>query len=393
MNGFLRRYGFFLLLCLTGFATFFCSYLRIPVLPLYAAFHGAGPAQVGMINGAFMLTAGLLSIPGGLLADRLGRRATAVGGILAIAASSLLITQCTTPMQMAASYLIFGSGLAAFIPSMLAQVADSLPPERVGQAYGWYTTGIYVAMTLGPATGGYLGKTLGLSSVFYLSGVLLVLPALAALILLPSSPRSRKNHAQSVLAATFFLLQNRKLCAGLAATAGASLCFGTFLSFLPLYAAAKGLDSAQIGLIFAAQALTNVASRIPVGLMADRTDRRRLVSAGLIFLAVGLSALGSFHSLPMLTLCAIVLGLGMALAFTAIGALIAEAVPPLQRGLAMGMFNSCIYLGMMGGSLALGSLIRAIGYPRGFAAGGVAAVATMLIFLCFMRNHPRASVQ
>ena len=71
MNGFLRRYGLFLLLCLTGFATFFCSYLRIPVLPLYAASLGAGPAQVGMINGAFMLTAGMFSIPGALLVDRL----------------------------------------------------------------------------------------------------------------------------------------------------------------------------------------------------------------------------------------------------------------------------------------------------------------------------------
>jgi MFS family permease len=389
MNGFLRRYGLFFLLCLTGFATFFCSYLRIPVLPLYAASLGAGPAQVGMINGAFMLTAGIFSIPGGLLADRLGRRRPAVCGILAIAASSFLITQCATPGQMAAAYLLFGAGLAAFVPSMLSQIADSLPQERLGQAYGWYSTATYVAMTLGPAAGGYLGKSFGLPQVFYLSAALLLLPALAAGAILPSSPTSRKTDPHDLVSASVSLLHNRTLLACLAATLGASICFGAFLSFMPLYAKGKGLDPAQVGLVFAAQALTNVVSRIPVGFVADRTDRRGLVSAGLLCLAVGLSALGGFDSPSALAACAVVLGMGMALSFTAIGALVAEAVSPFRRGLAMGMFNSCVYLGMMGGSLSLGSLIRTIGYPSGFAVGGAVAVVTVLLFFRLMRNRSR----
>jgi len=393
MRRLIRRYGSFLILCLTGFATFFCSYLRIPVLPLYAASLGAGPAQVGMINGAFMLTAGIFSIPGGLLADRLGRRRPAVFGILSIAASSFLITQCATPLQMAAAYLFFGAGLAAFVPSMLSQIADSLPPERLGQAYGWYSTGTYAAMTLGPAAGGYLGKSLGLPQVFYLSAGLLLLPALLAGTILPDFPAQRKTDPHDLVAASLSLLRNRTLLACLAATLGASICFGAFLSFMPLYAKGKGLDPAQVGLVFAAQAITNVVSRIPVGFLADRVDPRRLVSAGLSCLAIGISALGGFESSLSLSACAVVLGMGMAFSFTAIGALIAEAVSPFRRGLAMGMFNSCVYLGMMGGSLSLGALIRTVGYPCGFAAGGAAAAVTVLLFLRLMgkRHSGRAS--
>jgi hypothetical protein len=52
-----RRGAPFALLCLLGAATFFSSYLRIPVLPLSDASLGPGPAQVGLINGAFMVTA------------------------------------------------------------------------------------------------------------------------------------------------------------------------------------------------------------------------------------------------------------------------------------------------------------------------------------------------
>ena len=124
----------FLLLCLIGFAAFFSSYLRIPVMPLFAATMGAGPAQVGTINGAFMLTAGLLSIPAGLLADRTGRKLPIIAGVIATAASSLLVTQCHLPGQMALAYILFGAGLAAFAPGMLSLVADVMPADRLGQA-------------------------------------------------------------------------------------------------------------------------------------------------------------------------------------------------------------------------------------------------------------------
>lgn len=376
----------FLLLCLIGFATFFSSYLRIPVMPLFAATLGAGPAQVGMVNGAFMVTAGLLSIPAGLLVDRLGRKLPVLGGIAATAISSLLVTQCSTPLQMAAVYLLFGAGLAAFAPGMLSLVADLVPPDRLGRAYGWYTTAIYVAMTLGPATGGYLAKLTGLRSVFFVSGGLLALMVLVALLTLPRTPPRCRTELHAALAASTILLQNRPLRACLLATVGSCIGFGLFLTFLPLYGAEQGYDPAKVGLVFAAQAITNVVGRVPIGMIADRSDRRLLVVAGLFCLAVALIALGQVsHLVPMMA-CATGLGVGMALTFTAIGALIAEQVPAVQRGLAMGMYNSCIYLGMMTGSTAMGVAFKWVDYPVGFAAAGVIALGTMVLFWLLMRR-------
>lgn len=368
----------FLLLCLTGFAVFFSSYLRLPVLPLFAASLGAGPAQVGMINGAFMLAAGLCSIPAGLLADRTGRKPPIILGIGATALSSLLITQCQLPGQMALAYVLFGLGLAAFAPGMLSLVGDIMPSDRLGQAYGWYTTAIYIAMTLGPAAGGFLAKTVGLRDVFLVSGGLLTSLILLAVLVLPSGPPRHKTEMHIMLASSFELLHNRRLQGCLLATAGSCIGFGVFLTFLPLYAASQGYDPARVGVIFAAQALTNVVGRVPIGSIADRFDRRRLVSFGLVCIAVALASLGLMPQLAYLICCSIVLGLGMAFTFTALGALIAELVPPVQRGLAMGMYNSCIYLGMMAGSTAMGVVLKTIGYPPGFAiAGGVALIALL----------------
>ncbi len=376
----------FLLLCLIGFAAFFGSYLRIPVMPLLAARLGAGPAQVGSINGAFMLTAGLLSIPAGLLADRTGRKLPIIAGVIATAASSLLVTQCRLPGEMAAAYVLFGIGLAAFAPGMLSLVADVMPANRLGQAYGWYTTAVYIAMTLGPASGGYLAKSLGFREVFFVSGSLLAAVSLLALLALPKGPPRHKTELHAALAASFGLLRNRRLVACLLATAGSCIGFGVFLTFLPLYAAAHGYDPAQVGLVFAAQAVTNVVGRVPIGSLADRFDRRWLVAVGLICLALSLVLLGQVVQLAQLAACAVVMGVGMALTFTAIGALIAELVPAVQRGLAMGMYNSCIYLGMMSGSTVMGVALKRIGYPLGFAVAGSVSLVVLVQFFMMMRE-------
>ncbi len=381
----------FQILCLIGFATLFSSYLRIPVLPLFAKSLGAGPAQIGMINGSFMLAAGLFSVPFGLLTDWVGSKPLIIAGVLAIAASSLLVTQCHYPSQMAAVYILFGLGLAAFAPGMLSLVADVMPPYRLGQAYGWYTTATYMAMTLGPATGGYLAKGIGLADVFLVSGLLLAAVAVQAFFLLPAGSPRQRIELPVMLAAGSDLLKNRWLLACLLAAMGSCIGFGFFLTFLPLYTASLGHDPGKTGLVFAAQALSNVVFRVPIGTVADRIDRRWLVVCGLACLATALTLMGQVGRIPLLVFVAAALGIGMALTYTAIGALIAEHVPAVQRGLAMGMYNSCIYLGMMAGSAGMGVALKTISYSLGFAIAGGIALLTLIWFVrmtVFNRHSP-----
>jgi MFS family permease len=306
--------------------------------------------------------------------------------VLATAESSLLVTQCHQPWQMAAAYILFGAGLAAIGPGMLSLVADVMPPDRLGQAYGWYTTATYIAMTLGPASGGYLAKAVGFRQVFAVSGGLLLGVALLALLVLPKGPPRRKTELHAVLAGSIGLLQNRRLLGCLLATAGSCIGFGVFLTFLPLYLSSLGYDPAQVGLVFAAQAVTNVVIRIPIGNLVDRCDRRWIVSVGLVCLAVALTGLGQLVQLPLLLGCALFMGIGMALTFTTIGAMIADQAPPLQRGLAMGLYNSCIYLGMMTGSTVMGLALKQIGYPLGFAAAGAVNLVALVLFFLMMRE-------
>jgi MFS family permease len=375
-----------LVLCALGFTGFFASYLRIPVLPLLAAALGGSPDQVGIINAAFMLSAGFLSIPAGVLADRVGRRPTLLGGICLLSLSSFLIAAATSPLQMAAIYLFFGAGLAAFAPTMMSLVADASPPTLLGRTFAWYTTAVYTAMTVGPAVGGFLAKAVGLKPVFLISGGVLVLLCAAVFIAIPREPLHHPPPpARHLAIAIRRLLGNRQFFAALLATLGGCFSFGVFVTFLPLYARSHGLDPGRIGLVFSAQAAVNVVSRIPFGRLGDNAaNRGPLAGAGFILIGAAVAAIGFCATALSLAACGALLGTGMAIGFTAVTALIVAAVSREERGLAMGLYNSCIFLGMMVGSAVMGRVIHGAGYRAGFlGGGGVCAVLTLVFIVLY----------
>lgn len=378
-----------LIACTISFVCFLGSYMRIPIVPLFATSLGADTVQVGLINGAFMLMAGALSIPSGLISDRLGRRLPLLAGLFLLAGSSFLLYWSNSPLQMAVIYLLFGVGLSAFSPTLMSYVADVTPPETLGQAYGWYTMALYGGMTLGPAAGGFLGTALGLRPVFLVSGGLIFFMFFVALFLLPAPPSHHRGDgaAHAKMPAFKSLLKNRPYIACLFATLGGCFCFGMFVTFMPLYIRSQGMTTGEVGLVFATQALANAISRLPAGRLYDRVkDRSLLVSGGLAFFALALAAFGLCHSVLSLMAAAAVMGISMGVAFTVICALIADVVPREMRGLAMGCYNTCIYAGMMLCSVGMGMVIRGEGFRAGFFLSGAVGVAMMLLFRFLYRR-------
>ena len=143
----------------------------------------------------------------------------------------------------------------------------------------------------------------------------------------------------------------------------------------------------QVGFVFASQALANALSRLPSGLMCDKVpDRSLLVSGGLAVFSVALASFGLCHSIVPLVAIASVLGISMGVAYTVICALIVDAVPREMRGLAVGCYNTCIYSGMLLGSVAMGAVIRGEGFRIAFFVNGLAC--SLVLFL-FRALYPR----
>lgn len=377
-----------LICCAIGLTCFLGAYMRIPVLPLFAAGLGADTTQIGLINAAFMLSAGLLAVPAGLLSDRIGIRPVLMTGLVLMSGASFLIPLSSGPLMLALVYLVFGTGLSAFTPTMMSSVAQVTPRSHLGRAYSWYTTAVYLSMTIGPAAGGLLGHRVGIRQVFVVSGCLIFLALLAVLAFLPRHPPvgPENNAAHPAEQLSSGLLGNRRLMAALVGTLGGCFGFGMFISFLPLHARALGLNVDQVGIIFAAQALVNVLLRIPFGHLSDRVDRGMMSSIGLIVCGIALGLTGISGSVVTLVLSAALLGGGMGICFTALSALVVVVMPPRQRGLGMGLYNSSIYLGMMLSSASMGAVIRQTSFRTGYIVTGAVTLLMAIVFTFLYRT-------
>ena len=161
-----------LVACALTFVLYLGSYMRLPLVPLFARELGASTFHVGMINAGFMLAATLLSLPLGLVSDRLGRRRLILAGMAISCLTSVFLLVARTPLQIGAIYLFSGVGLACFSPAMMSYVGDVSPIPLLGRAYGWYTSALYLGMAAGPGLGGAIAGS-GFGAAFLVSAVVI----------------------------------------------------------------------------------------------------------------------------------------------------------------------------------------------------------------------------
>jgi DHA1 family multidrug resistance protein-like MFS transporter len=384
-------YAVLLLICCTMvLGCYFGTYMRFPVVPLYARSLGADTVMVGLINGAFLLSAGALSLPLGLVSGQLGMKRLAGAGLLMLAASSFLLCISNTPHQLIWIYLFSGAGLAAFGPTMMSYVAGFSPPTHLGRSYGWYTTALYVGMSVGPAVGGFVTEARGFVAVFFLSGLSILLVFWAMLFFLPraryvmpGSPPKPVIEPATLRAVG----KNQPLLGSWLATGGGCFGLGVFLTYVPLHAQNQGLSYGEIGLVFAVQGVMNAVSRFPFGHLSDRVKHRTLLVVwGLLGIAASIAGYGLSRQLVYFMLCAVGMGISMGLAFTSVAALTVETAPPELRGLAMGGYNSAIYLGMMVSAASLGPVIKRLGFEDGFFLTTLAIILMTVISYLLMRR-------
>src|SRR5437868_5575413 len=137
----------------------------VPVRVLYAQSRGASLTIIGAMASAYLISNFMFQYPSGWLADRWGRRPMMIVSLIAQAALSLAYLFIADPVLFVVLRFAEGIAAAAVVPSARALVADSVPPEQRGQAYGIFGAFFNAGFLLGPAFGGILATT-GYASSF-----------------------------------------------------------------------------------------------------------------------------------------------------------------------------------------------------------------------------------
>ena len=105
---------------------------------------------------------------------------------------------------------------------------------------------------------------------------------------------------------------------------------------LPIYLKRLGFDEILAGTFFTVSGITSVALVIPLGILADRYGRRRIVLLGCCTFVLAVALLVLAESYIAFVAAAATLGLAEALMYSTFDALLADATTPAQRTAAFG---------------------------------------------------------
>ena len=142
------------------------------------------PILWALLNGA----KSVFNIPGGALSDRIGRRPTLIAGWVVYAMVYFLFARASAPWHAWALFAGYGLYFGLTEGAQLALVADVVPKERRGVAYGWYYLAIGIGALPASLLFGLLWDRFG-SAVAFSVGAGLSLVSAIGLMLLPNAPR------------------------------------------------------------------------------------------------------------------------------------------------------------------------------------------------------------
>jgi DHA1 family tetracycline resistance protein-like MFS transporter len=275
--------------------------LVVPVLPSLIEEFAGSTANAGLWNGALVaIWAAMQFVCSpiiGSLSDRYGRRPTILISTAGMAADWVLMALAPDLWWLAAGRVIGGITSSSFT-AIFAYMADITPPEGRARAYGLIGAAFSAGFVAGPALGGLLGD-IGPRVPFWAAAGMSALAFLYGLLVLPESLPREKRMAFAWSRANPFgalrLLRSHPELSGLAIV-NFALYFAhhVFSAVFVLYAAHRyGWGPWQVGLLLGFVGILDMAVQgLLVGPIVKRLGDRRTMVVGLLFGAIGVSAMG-----------------------------------------------------------------------------------------------------
>ncbi len=327
---------------------------------------GAPAAALGLIEGISEGLAGAGRFVGGALADDPQRRRTvAVGGYSATAVLSALIGVTTSVVQ---AGMLRGAAWAARglrVPARNALLADVVPAEAYGRAYGFERTMDNFGAIVGPLL------ALGLVSLFSVRTAILlsVVPGLLAATAIVYAIRQAKLPRVTERKKLRFQIrpvlrgQLGRVIGGFAAfEVGNVAATLLILRATDVLTPGRGVDAAT-RIAIALYVIYNVAATVasfPAGGLSDRLGRRGpllVTSAGVVAFLLAYLVFAVSGPVILLLLVAFALaGVGIGCAETAEHAAVAAFAAPEIRGSAFGLLATVQAIGNVAASVVAGLL-------------------------------------
>lgn len=355
-------------------------FIILPIFAIYAETLPGGESHflIGIALGAYGLTQAILQIPAGWLSDHYGRKPVIVIGLLLFAAGSFIAASADNIYWIIAGRVIQGAG--AINAAVMALTADLTREEHRTKAMAMIGMTIGVTFSISMVLSPLLYKTIGMSGMFNLIGVLAFVCIAVVLWFIPN-PAITRFHSDTEA-------NTSKLKEVLANHDLLRMDFGVFTLHailmsvfmqVPFILRADGLDAQHQWQVYLPVMLIAFVLMVPPIIIAEKKAKMKQV----FMLAISLAALAQ---LAILVLHDSIWGVALSLLvfFTAFNVLeatqpsiVSKIAPLAAKGTAMGVFSSVQFLGAFFGS-AMGGLLMQL---YGGNAVLLFAVAMLLLWL------------
>jgi MFS family permease len=358
------------------------------VLPAFLSSIGAGPAQLGVIEGIAESVASFVQLFSGYFADRISRRKPiVVGGYFVANAVKPLLALATSWRQVLGIRFAdrFSKGIrGAPRDVMVAESAKSL-----GSAYGLIQAMDSAGAVLGPLAALWLLPHYGLRAVFWAAAV----PGALCVAIAWAGIKETRRHGT----ANSLPPAQRPVLAGVISLPAAFyyiLSVVTLFSlgnssdmFLVLRAQSIGIPTTHAPLLGLVFNITFTLFSWPAGSFSDRFSRRGIAAAGYIVFAAVYFVFALAPSRMSIWLAMASYGLFYALTNPVLKALVVETVPSEIRGRALGVYAAVTSVAMLLASLITGEVWKHYGPRIPFYLSAAIAAAAALLLLAPRRSH------
>jgi MFS family permease len=279
--------------------------------------------------------------------------------------------------------IIQGVASAMIMPVAQAYMGDITPVGKEGISMGMFNMSIFIGLSVGPLLGGAIKDAFTIQAAFACMGILAFGAFCLSYFFLPAMDQERVIMGEYHPVAWRVVIFDRHIAGLFLFRMVYTICIGIIWGFLPVLCDTKfSMSSSAIGFLVMLGIAVSGIMHIPMGMIADRLDKRLLVVAGGLVSFVSMlmvSRAGGFWGLFWAN---VIFGVGGGISQPSNMALAVISGNRLEAmGAVMSLMTVAHSLGMLLGSMFGGIIMDLFDLKYAFTMGGYILLAGTLMFI------------
>ena len=353
------------------------------------------PFQLGLTGLFRALPIMLLSIPGGVLADRMDRRRLLIitQSLAALLALALALLSYFGTVQVWHIYFVtFLSGAVGIFdsPARTALIPTLVRAEQLATAYALNITWRQIATLSGPFIGGIVIATVGISISYFIDALsffsVIICLALMRARPTPTSSEKKESPLESVRAGFNFIRDNTAIL-GLMGMDTCVQFFGAYRSMMPVFARdILAVGPTGLGALLGVPAFGALAGSAIVLALGNPKRKGHLIIAVTLIYTAGLICFALSRSLALSLTIVFFLGLVDAIGETLRDTLVQLITPDPMRGRVKSFDQVFMSAGTYLGHAQIGTAATFLGVSGALVMGGCLGSAGVLVVAKYTRG-------